>query len=439
MALSAFLAGMLFMLASTILLLPWLRSRPGLEPALARRRWPAALALVVLAAASLAAGHWLTERASRASAAPGPLLDPSLREALAGVAQTPVSGAGSAQGPGRPAGSMSDAVASLESRLARGGGSDGDWELLAKSYEFLGRSQDAALARSHRLPPTAQSGAAGAPSEASRTPPASAQAAPSRSLSADSLKRLATAGRLRRERHFKEAAAIYASLAAADQLDADGWADYADTAASLAGRKLAGAPESYVQRALALDPNHPKALWLEASAQEEQGRLADAVLTWQRLAGVLPKDSDDARIVAANLARDTALLPAASAGAAAGAATGVPERSVSGEVSLAPALKGQSVAGATLFIVAKSVDEPGPPLAVIRRPAGEWPVKFTLDDTQAMLPGHTLSGAGRIEVEARVSRSGQALPTRGDLRGKSAILGPADRGAVRIIIDEVVS
>lgn len=45
--------------------------------------------------------------------------------------------------------SMAEATARLEARLERGGGSPDDWELLAKSYEFLGRRADAARAREH--------------------------------------------------------------------------------------------------------------------------------------------------------------------------------------------------------------------------------------------------------------------------------------------------
>jgi predicted Zn-dependent protease len=47
---------------------------------------------------------------------------------------------------------MSSAIASLQARLAKGGGSADDWELLAKSYEFLGRPGEASKARAHQLP-----------------------------------------------------------------------------------------------------------------------------------------------------------------------------------------------------------------------------------------------------------------------------------------------
>src|SRR5258708_17825603 len=60
------------------------------------------------------------------------------------------------------ASSMDSAVTSLESRLAKGGGSADDWELLAKSFEFLGRPADAIKARAHQLPAGANSTGTGA-------------------------------------------------------------------------------------------------------------------------------------------------------------------------------------------------------------------------------------------------------------------------------------
>ena len=119
---------------------------------------------------------------------------------------------------------------------------------------------------------------------------------------------LAEARAARGKKRLKAAAGIYARLAAPNQLSAEGWADYADTAAGLRGNHLEGEPETYIARALALDPAQPKALWLQASADEEAGRLTHAISTWQRLAAVLEPDSSDARIVAANLQQDQKLL-----------------------------------------------------------------------------------------------------------------------------------
>ncbi len=90
-------------------------------------------------------------------------------------------------------------------------------------------------------------------------------------------------------------------------MTADTWADYADVAAGLNGNSLIGEPEKYLQAALSLDPQHPKALWLEGSLQHETGQYAQAVATWQKLAEVLGPDSPDAKVIAANLAEDQRL------------------------------------------------------------------------------------------------------------------------------------
>jgi hypothetical protein len=112
---------------------------------------------------------------------------------------------------------------------------------------------------------------------------------------------------------------------------------------------------------------------------------------------------------------------------------------VSGEVSLAAALNAKAPPGATLFIVAKSVDSPGAPVAVLRASVGTWPVKFTLDDSQSMLPGRNLSSAGRVRIEARISQTGQPQPAAGDLQGSSGVVDPADQVALKILIDRTIT
>jgi cytochrome c-type biogenesis protein CcmH len=192
------------------------------------------------------------------------------------------------------AGSMSSAIAQLQARLAKGGGSDGDWELLAKSYEFIGLPREAAEARAHRLPPQPNAEAAvSAPAEG------------------------------------------------------------------------------------AVPPN-------EGTMPPAEGTV------------------------------------------------------VRGEVTLAAALRAKASPGATLFIVAKAPALPGPPVAVIRRSVSAWPVAFTLDDSQSMMPGRTLSSAGKVIVEARISLSGQAMPAPGDLVGTSGEIDPAAHAPLTIAIDHVV-
>jgi cytochrome c-type biogenesis protein CcmH len=116
----------------------------------------------------------------------------------------------------------------------------------------------------------------------------------------------AQADDLRRQRKFKEAAETYRRAAAGGSMTADSWADYADALAS-AGSSLKGAPADALAKALALDPRHPKALWLKASLEHEEHRYRDAVSTWRNLLAVVPVDSSDARIIEANIAEATRL------------------------------------------------------------------------------------------------------------------------------------
>jgi hypothetical protein len=263
MALFWFLAGMLTALAGVVVILPWLRTIPALQ-SLPAVPWQAPIVAMLTVAVVLGLYH----RWGRPDLVAQPQAAP-----VASAATSVANRADDLPGPPSKtaAGSMTGAIASLQARLAKGGGTPEDWELLAKSYEFLGRPDDAAKAREHRFP-SAQSGTA-----------------------------------------------------------------------------------------------------------------------------------------------------------------------IMGEVSLAAALRDRAKAGDTLFIVAKSVDSPGVPVAVLRSSVGEWPVKFRLDDSQSMLPGRNLSSAGRVKIEARISASGQALPVAGDLQGSSAVLDPADGKPLKIVIDEVVT
>jgi cytochrome c-type biogenesis protein CcmH len=410
-----FAAGVLCTLAVTLVLRPVLRAAPT-----ARARIPRWGVIAGLAGIALVVGLYLW------LGRPELINAPSAGQAAAPGA-VPDHAAPATGGAGAP---MEAAVAGLEARLAQGQGADEDWELLARSYEFLGRSADAAAARARRLP-------------AAREP--AVAAAPARPLSAAAQKLVAQADAARRARRYEAARDAYVKLAARGEMTADTWADYADMSASLHGGKLAGEPLQFIDSALALNPRHPKALWLKASAQHEAGQYAQAVGTWQQLAVVVDPASSDAKLIAANIEEDRRLaggvagVPATAATVAGTGGPGGAPVSVSGEVVLADAVKARARAGLTLYIVAKSVDQPGMPVAVLRTTTGQWPFRFKLDDSLAMMPARSLSRAGPVTIEARISQSGVATPGAGDLEGTSGVIDPRASRPLRIVIDRVVN
>ena len=110
----------------------------------------------------------------------------------------------------------------------------------------------------------------------------------------------------RRQREFKQACDVYAVVVKRGGMTADAWADYADAQAGVSGT-LAGEPARSIAAALAADPQHPKALWLQASLAHEEQRYGDALSTWKQLLAVVPPGSSDARIVTANIDEATRL------------------------------------------------------------------------------------------------------------------------------------
>lgn len=237
---------------------------------------------------------------------------------------------------------------------------------------------------------------------------------------------------------FPGARDIYARLAARNEMTADTWADYADVLGTLNGNSLAGQPAIFLNNSLRLDPQHPKALWLSASMLHETHQYQAAVDTWKQLIAVLGPKSDDTKLIAANLAEDQRLAGGAAPVARTGATNSAKGVSVRGEVVVADALKGRIPAGLTLFIVAKSANSAGPPVAIIKTATGTWPLQFQLDDSQAMVPSRKLSTAGQVTIEARTSRSGQAMPAAGDFQGVTPQFDPAVGKPVRVVIRRVI-
>jgi len=248
---------------------------------------------------------------------------------------------------------------------------------------------------------------------------------------------------------FEEAVAAYEHLASIAPDDPQVLADYADALGMQQGRSLAGRPTELVQRALAIDPAHPKSLALAGTAAFDAGDYPAAARYWSRLAAQMPEGSEDRGRVDAMLdevrtkaaAAGKPLAPGATAVAQAAAPSdGKPAAaatSVSGSVSVAAALAAKVDRSAALFIFARAVNGSRMPLAVIRASAGELPRDFTLDDSLAMAPALRISGADAVRIEARISRSGTAQPQSGDLVGVSDVVKPGARG-VKIVVDKVV-
>ena len=108
------------------------------------------------------------------------------------------------------------------------------------------------------------------------------------------------------------------------------------------------------------------------------------------------------------------------------------------EVSLDPKLAGRLDPDATLFVFARAANGPPMPLAIERLKASQLPLSVTLDEGKGMLPEMKLSMFPQVVIGARVSKSGNATPSSGDLQALSAPVDVQRREPVVLSIDQVV-
>ncbi len=245
-----------------------------------------------------------------------------------------------------------------------------------------------------------------------------------------------------------DAVQAYATAIAQQGDDAALLADYADALAVKNNRVLAGEPMKWVRRALEVDPKNVKALALAGTDAFDRKDFAGAVKLWEKLLEHGPSDAGFVEQVKSSIAeaRERGGIVGATPRAAAPAAppangnAAAPKQAaglldgagVSGTVRLSAALAAKASPDDTVFIFARAAEGSRMPLAVLRKRVRDLPATFTLDDSLAMSPAAKISGAPQVIVGARISKSGQAMATPGDLTGQ---VGPVALGSRSLTLE----
>ncbi len=251
---------------------------------------------------------------------------------------------------------------------------------------------------------------------------------------------------------YGDAVAAFSKAVSIVDNDAQLLTDYADAMAMSSGEQtLEGRPMQLIMRALNLDPQNQKALWLAGTAAYERADFESALIYWKRILAMLDPDSQTARTMAGNIAETEQLMQsqrasstggdavgiAASATAAAVTTTASAGSTVSGVVTLSQSLAAEVLPTDTIYIFARAMSGPRMPLAILKTEAGKMPIEFTLNDSMAMDASMNLSSTSEVMVMARISRSGNATPQSGDMQGgvQNVKIGAS---GIEIVIDEVI-
>lgn len=185
-------------------------------------------------------------------------------------------------------------------------------------------------------------------------------------------------------------------------------------------------------RILRDQPNHQGALLMLGVGSLRAGDRATALSVLTQLQalraaapGTEPGDSEADQRIAQLLAE---------AGSEVVAATGM---RVEIEVAITPELARVIPPDATLFVFARALQGPPMPVAAIRRPVGQFPLRVTMTDADSLSPERLLSQQQDLVLQARISSTGGATPASGDWEAVAVPVGKGSQGLVRLRISQV--
>jgi cytochrome c-type biogenesis protein CcmH len=212
--------------------------------------------------------------------------------------------------------------------------------------------------------------------------------------------------------------------------------------------ELTGRAGHLIEQALTLDPNSAKALFFGGAAAVRRGDLALGKERFQKLLSLNPPDAIKPILQQQIDAIDQQLSGAHAPGpamAAAGAngsvgaakdAANASNAAVRVHIELSPSLsKADPNDAAPLFVFVRDPGQPGPPLAA-KRLASHFPQNVELTPADSMVPGRAFSAGQKVQVVARIARSGNPMAGSGDPFGEVAYQVGHD-GLVNIVIDHV--
>ena len=218
-------------------------------------------------------------------------------------------------------------------------------------------------------------------------------------------------------RQSAKARDAYAHAAQLAPDDPDVLVEAAEARALAAPRRIFDAQAiALLQHALQVQPEHQRGRWFLGIAQRQAGKPADAAKTWEPLLAQV-----DARTAAPlraqiDAARGEAGLPPLRAAAPATVSPTLLQVQVRLDPELAARVRLRG--DASVFVIARAPDGPPMPLAVEKHRVQELPFSASLDDGDSPMPTLKLSAMQEVEVVARVSMSGNAIPQAGDLESK---------------------
>ena len=221
-----------------------------------------------------------------------------------------------------------------------------------------------------------------------------------------------------------------------------------------------------LERALDLDPQQQKALWLMGIASAQAEDFAFAISYWQSLLELLEPGSQVAQSVQQQIAEAQSRLGMEPAGMPVGSGALVAQTEQRSEpeaqemqaeppeqppaeagawpgttirISASEAAQAAIPPNAMMFVVIRSAGMAmGPPLGVRRIIGPDLPLEITLTDADSMLAERKISLESEIQVLARISLSGAPGAASGDWQSAPVTVSLDSRESVELVLDQQV-
>lgn len=211
---------------------------------------------------------------------------------------------------------------------------------------------------------------------------------------------------------FEESATLYAGMLNDFPDDANLLSQYAEVLFVADGRRLTPRVIEASDRALRVDPINITVLEIRGIGAMGEGRPEEA-LQWFNKAlatGVTGRRAELLQIAIARIEN----------------ANGVTSESRVVLVDLSVDESVEVPDSSTIFVYARAVEGPAAPLAVRRLQVKDLPGTVRLDETMAMVPGMSLANFETVTVVARISQSGEVVPSPGDIEARSGPVTVSD-------------
>jgi len=219
--------------------------------------------------------------------------------------------------------------------------------------------------------------------------------------------------------------------------------DNSDVLAELAEASIYVTPDGRIneeifamlERALDLNPNQQKALWLMGMASAQAGDDAFAISYWQSLLEQLEPGSPVAQSVQSQIdgaqsrlgmeVEETPVVAESD-----GAWQGISLK-ISGPAEIPP--------GGVLYVMIRSPGPAvGPPIGVRRVVSPVLPLEMVLDDRDSMLKERQISFESEVLLQARISQTGSPAAAAGDWQSEPVTVAVDSQTSVELSIDQQV-